>query len=133
MKHSFSPTNITEWNNLDYSLRHAPSINVFRQNLLKFICLDPKKVFNIFNPHSLKLLTGLRLGLSHLQGHKFKHNISDCLDETCLCGKDTESMNYFLFQFPLFLKERQVLMNKIRDIDSSLTDQNENSLLYTSF
>ena len=29
--------------------------------------------------------------------------------------------------------ERQVPMNKICDIDSSLIDQNKNSLLYTSF
>ena len=48
-----------------------------------------------------------------------------------MCGKDIESTNYFLLQRSLFLKERQVLMNKIRDIDSSFIDQNENSLCYT--
>ena len=46
-------------------------------------------------------------------------------------GKDIESANHFLLQCSLFLRERQVLMNKIRDIDSSLIDQNENSLCYT--
>ena len=34
-------------------------------------------------------------------------------------------------QCSLFLKERQVLMNKTCDIDSSLTNQNEISLFYT--
>ena len=48
-----------------------------------------------------------------------------------MCGKDVESTNHFLLQCSLFLNERQVLRNKIRDIDSSLTDQNENSLCYT--
>ena len=48
-----------------------------------------------------------------------------------MCGKDIESANHFLLQCSLFLNERQVLRNKIRDIDSSLTDQNENSLCYT--
>ena len=48
-----------------------------------------------------------------------------------MCGKDIESTNHFLLQCSLFLNERQVLMNKIRDIDSSLIDQNENSLCYT--
>ena len=57
--------------------------------------------------------------------------ISDCLDEICMCGKDIESTNHFLFQCSLFLNERQVFMNKIRDIDSSLIDQNENCLCYT--
>ena len=46
----------------------------------------------------------LRLGLSHLWGHKFKHNFSDCLDETCTCGRDIESANHFLLQCFVFLK-----------------------------
>ena len=50
-----------------------------------------------------------------------------------MCGKDIESRNYFLLQCSLFLKERQVLMNKILDTDSSLIDQNENFLCYTLF
>ena len=123
MKHrffenSFFPATITEWNDLDYSLCDAPSINVFKENILKFIHLGPNKVFNIYNLYGLKLLTRLHLGLSHLCGHKFNHNFSDCHDEICMCGKDVESTNHFLLQCSLFLNERQVLMNKIHDIDS---------------
>ena len=122
MKHSFFgnsffPATITEWNDLDHSLRNVPSINVFKQNVLKLIHLGANKVFNIYNPHGLKLLTSLRLGF----------------DKTCMCGKDIKSTNHFLLQFSLFLKERQVFMNKIRDIGDSLIDKNENSLLYSSF
>ena len=102
-----------------------------QEKYLKFIRFGPNKVFNINNPYGLKLLTRLRRGLSHLYGHKFNHNFSDCLDEICMCGKDIESTNHFLLQCSLFLNERQVLMKKIRDIDSSLIDQNENSLCYT--
>ena len=116
---------------MDNSLCNAPSINVFKKTIFKFIRLGPNNVLNIDNPYSLKLLTRLRLGLSHLCGHKFNHNFSDCLDEICMCGKDIESTNHFLLQCSLFLNERQVLMNKIRDIESSLIDQNENSLSYT--
>ena len=130
-ENSFFPATITEWNDLDYSLRNPPSINVFKQNILKFIRLGPNKVFHIYNPHGLKLLTRLRLGLSHLRGHKFNYNFSDCLYEICMCGKDIESTNHFPLQCSFFLKERQVLMNKIRDTDSSLIDQNEKSLCYT--
>ena len=46
-------------------------------------------------------------------------------------GKDIESTNPFFLQCSLFLKERQILVNEIRDIDSSLIEQNENSLCYT--
>ena len=50
----FSPATITEENDLDYSLRNAPSINVFKQNILKFIPLGPNKVFNTYNLHRSK-------------------------------------------------------------------------------
>ena len=101
-----------------------------RKIFLQFIPLGSNKVINIYNPYGLQLLTRLHLGLSHLHGHKFNHNFSDCLDKICMCGKDIEARNHFLLQCSLFLNERQVLMNKIRDIDSSLIDQNENFLCY---
>ena len=107
LNYSFFFTTITEWNDLDYSQRNAPSINIFKQNILEFICHSPSNVFTIYNPHGPKLLRRLRLGLSHLQGHNFKHN-------RCF----------------LFLKGRHTRMNKIRDIDSSFIGQNENSVCY---
>ena len=105
-ENSFFPATITEWNDLDYSLCNVPSIIVFKKNILKFIRLGPYKVFNINNPHGLKLLTRLRLGLSHLCGHKFNHNFSDCLDEICMCGKDIKSKNHLLLHCSLFLEAR---------------------------
>ena len=61
MKNSLFYATITEWNDLDYSLSNAPSINVFKQNIFKFIRLRPNNVFNILSPHGLKLLMRLRL------------------------------------------------------------------------
>ena len=132
-ENSFFLATITEWKDLDHLLRNAPSINqnVFKQNVLKFIRLGPNKVFNIYSPHGLKLLTRLLLGLYRLRGHKFNHNFSDCLDEIHVCGNNIESMNHFHLQCSLFRKERQVLMNINCDIDSSLIDQNENYLCYS--
>ena len=46
-ENSFFPATITEWNDLDYSLRNAPPVNAFKQNILKFIRLGPNKAFNI--------------------------------------------------------------------------------------
>ena len=123
---------IIEQNNLDYHLCNAPSINVFKQNILKFICLGPDKVYNVHNPTGLKLLTRLRLGSSHLRAHKFSHNFSDCLDELCICETNIESTNRFLLQCPLYLSERQTLIEKIRDVEISILDQNESYLLYST-
>ena len=48
MKHEFFksyffPSMIIELNNLDYSLRNAPSINAFNQNILNLIRVDPSR------------------------------------------------------------------------------------------
>ena len=52
---------MTELNDLDYSLRNAPPINVFKQNILKFICFGSYNIIDIYKPHGLKLLMKLRL------------------------------------------------------------------------
>ena len=59
MKQLFFPDTITDRNGLDYSVHNAPSINVFRQNILNFIRLGTNKVFKIYNPHDLKVLARL--------------------------------------------------------------------------
>ena len=40
-------------------------------------------VYNIHDPVDVKYLTRLRLGLSHLNEHKFRHNFQECLDPFC--------------------------------------------------
>ena len=45
----------------------------------------------------IKFLTRLRLGLSHINNHKFIHNFQDCLNALCPCGLEVEStIHYFL-------------------------------------
>ena len=39
----------------------------------------------------LRHLTKLRLGLSHLRDHKFKHGFLDSLNPICTCGLDIET------------------------------------------
>ena len=46
-----------------------------------------------------------------------------------ICGKNNKPTNHFLIQCSCFLKEKKILLNEVRDIDSSLIDQNE--MLYT--
>ena len=33
----------------------------------------------------------MRLGLSHLANHKFRHNFQDCLNPICSCGQEIET------------------------------------------
>ena len=48
----------------------------------------PNSIFDIFNAYDIKLLTRLRLGLSHLNEHKFKHGFNDTINPICICGGD---------------------------------------------
>ena len=68
---------IVEQNKLDIDLCNAKSFLIFTNSLLKIgrpiqnPMLDPVGI--------TYLLTRLRLGLSHLNDHKFRNNFQDCL------------------------------------------------------
>ena len=68
-KFSFFHWTITEWNEIDIKIRSSP-YSVFRNYLLNEIRPKPSPLYNIHNPSRIKLLTRLRLGLSHLNEHK---------------------------------------------------------------
>ena len=101
-RNSFFPSTITEWNKLDRDIRNSDSLNVFKLSLLKFVRPVVNSVFEINNPYGLKLLTRLRLGLSHLRYYKFRHNFQDCINAICACGLEIETTTYFLLHFSLF-------------------------------
>ena len=90
---SFTST-IIEWNNLDLTLWNSKSFVVSENSILKFIRLSPSHVFNCDN--CVRLITRLRVGMSNLGEHKFKHNFQDCGNPICSCGLDIESTSYFL-------------------------------------
>ena len=73
-KDSFFPAVTSEWNSLDVNIRNSCPINMFKKKLLKFITPVPNSTYNINDSKGLTLLTRLRLGLSHLGDHKFRHN-----------------------------------------------------------
>ena len=52
----------------------------FRNALLKIGRPTLKPVYNILDPNGLKLLTRLKLGLSHLNEHKSNHNFKECVN-----------------------------------------------------
>ena len=61
-----------------------PTINgfsTFNETILQFIRSFKNSVCNCYNPKGIKFITGLRLGLSHLQYHKFKHSFQDSIEE----------------------------------------------------
>ena len=69
-RNSFFPSTVIEWNKLDNNIRNSESVSAFKKQILKFIRPSPNSTFNVHNPHGIKLLTRLRVGLSHLHEHK---------------------------------------------------------------
>ena len=126
----FSAT-IKEWNRLDIDIWKSDSISIFKKRILSFIRPLPNKVSNSHNPQGLKLLTRLRLGLSHLRYHKFKHNFLDTINPLCSCGSDIETTLHFFLYCPNFLECKNTLLSRISEINSELITRNDLALIET--
>ena len=113
---SFLPSAVIEWNKLDLNIRSSESLNIFKKSLLKFIRPSGSSVFNCHNLRGVKLLTRLRLGLSHLREHKFKHGFQDTIKLICSCGNDIETSAHFLLHCPHDSNERLTFLNTIRTL-----------------
>ena len=90
-------------------------------------------VFDIYNPDGIKLLTRLRLGLSHLSEYKLKHGFNDIINPIFICGGDIESINNFFLHCPEHCEPKQTLFDNIQSIDKILLSQNESSLTHLLF
>ena len=101
-RNSFFPSAVIEWSKLDLNIRNSESLNIFKKTLLHFIGPSGSTVFNCHNPKGVKLLTRLRLRLSDLREHKFKHSFQDSLNPTCSCGNDIETSAHYLLHCPNF-------------------------------
>ena len=96
--YSFFPYVIVERNKLDINLCNAKSFLIFRNSILKIVRPMQNPIYNIHDPMGIKYLTRLlRLGLSHLDDHKFRNNFQDCINPLCPCSLEVEStVHYFL-------------------------------------
>ena len=97
----------------------------FKKKLLKFIRPSGNRDFRCYNPKGVKLLTGQRLGLSHLREHKFKHVFLDSLKPICSCGQDIETSTHFLLHCCNYSNERLTFLDMLRNIDRNILDKND--------
>ena len=118
-KNSFFPYTIVEWNKLDFDIRKSYAI--FRNALLKIGRPNQCSIYRIHNPVGLKLLTRLRLGLSHLNEHRFNHNFQSCINPLCSCSLVIESTAHFLLHCHNFSNICSTLLNSINEFLGSIT------------
>ena len=108
-------------------IRSFGSCNIFPRSLSNFIPPSPSKVYNINDTIGIKLITRLRLGLSHLQEDKFKHNFQDTVNPLCSCSIEAESTSHYFLRCHFFDTLWATLTEDLRNTDSHLpTPRNEN-------
>ena len=121
-KNSFFPSTVIEWNKLDLNICNSESLISFKSKVLKFTRPPENSIFLCNNPKGIQLLTRLRLGLSDLCDHKFKHNFQDTLNRICNYSEDIETSCHYLFYCSLYTNERLALLNIIQGIDNSILE-----------
>ena len=88
------------------------------------IITEKKKnyLFSIHNPVGVKHLTRLRLQLSNLNEHKFRHGFEDKISPMCSCNAEIESNEHFLLRCHFYSSQRLELYDKLNKINSSFFD-----------
>ena len=130
-KNYFFPSKFIEWKNLDSNLRNSENFGIFKNNILKFIRPKPNNFFNCCNLKGIRLITRLRLELSHLREHKFKYNFQNCLNPLCSCGSSIESISDFLLHCPICHDKRLTLLSTLNNIDCKILESTDSYLTQT--
>ena len=129
-RNSFFPYTMNERNNLNNIIKSSKSYLMFRKRMFNLIRPKCNETYGIHNPTGLKLLIRLRLGLSHLNDHKFNHNFRDCINPLCSCSLSIEKNVHFFLRCHYFSLQRQTLMNNIKSIDKGIIHVLVNVLLF---
>ena len=128
---SFFPTAIKEFNKFSNQVTHHLSFQSFRKLLLKSIRPVPNSLFDACDPLGIKLLTRLRVGLSHLREQKFRHGFNDTIDPLCPCNMEIESVSHFFLRCLNFNNIRLDLMNELMKINPNLLQLTDEKLTET--
>ena len=95
----------------------------------KFIRPNAYDVYNIHDPIGLKFLIRLRLRLSHLREHKFRHNFLDTLNPLCSCSLETESVSHCLLRCSFYAQNIKILLDNLVDIVGSMSNLSDTKLI----
>ena len=89
---------------------------VFKTKLSKLIRPTPKLVYGIHDPKGLVTLTQLRVGLSKLNFHRFRHNFRDTVNPLCPVNDGVEDTEHFLLLCHSYNGPRSDLLNSANAI-----------------
>ena len=114
---------------LDMQIRRSQSFLSFKNSLLKIDQPTAKPTYNIHSPFGSKFLTILRLGLSHLSEHKFKHNFQNCVNPLFSCSLEVESFFHFFLHFDHFMNIYATLFDDLQSVYVNIPSFSDNELM----
>ena len=114
-QNTYFPKTISEWNSLDEDVKHSDSTESFSRKLKKENKTSPKwycagdRRFNIVHAK-------LRMLCSPLNDHlySFIHVVDT---PSCTCGHPRENNKHFLLECPLYMNERNVMIQNLEEIN----------------
>ena len=112
---SFFPDATKVWNNIITDFKEMPTFAALKRHLMSLYRPEIKPVFGIHNS-KLRHIFQLRVGLSHLRHHKYRHNFVDTPSNKCLCKNGVEDTHHFLLCCPFYTTHRNVLLARVETI-----------------
>ena len=125
---SFFPSTVIEQNNLDSKIRNSKTFSAFKKSILKFIKPSSNSIFNCHSSKGIRLITRLRLGLSHLRKHKFRHKFQDTPNPICICRDEIETTIHYLLHCPNYLDERRTLLDALQSSGKKIHNKNDSQI-----
>ena len=101
---------------IDLDVRKSKSYTIFQNTLLKLGRPNECAIWSVNNPVRLKLLTRLRLSLSHLNEHRFQPNSQNYINPLCSSSLEIESTAHFLVHCHHYTNTCLTLVNNIAEI-----------------
>ena len=91
----------------------------FKARLISLVSRVKGKIFDIHDPSGVRRLTQLRVGLSLLREHRFRHNFLYTTDPMCLANDAIETATHFMLLCHEYDIHRTVLLDRVTSICAS--------------
>ena len=111
----FLPSTIKDWDSLDTVTRCSKSKPIFKRKILNIIRPKKSPYYGLFGFSKIRYLTMLRMELSPLNDHKYKHNFQNTHQFCAVCGC-TENTRHYLLSCKSYQLSRTTMFNTISPI-----------------
>jgi hypothetical protein len=122
-RYSFVSTTVSEWNNLNLSVRNLDTLSKFKKAIRSSISMPIPRNYS-YCPRKLNII------LTQLRCNAFLLNYDSCKvkmlsNATCNCGAPCENSHHFFFDFDKYTDNREIILNSLNWLPSNInTDVN---------